>query len=132
MSTTSAFLSDIQIFIEEDDSVRTGIDAILAACALHWVDDDEAILSLVNSPFDGAGIHTGSLITVHAKMWAVSHFDFRHSPSHFLGKLKPELPGIGLRLCNGCPIIGDMFILANDLTGMTAVALCYINHKNFF
>jgi hypothetical protein len=63
-------------------------------------------------------------------MRAVSHFDLGYSPSHPFGQLKPELPDIGLGLGNRRPIIGDMFILANDLTGMTAVALRYINNEN--
>jgi hypothetical protein len=130
MSTTGAFLSDIQIFIEEDDIVRTGINTVLTAGAPPRVDNDEAVVSLVNGPFDRTGIHTRSLITVHAEMRAVSHLDFRHSPSHSLGKLKPELSGIRLWLSNRGPIIGDMFILANNLTGMTAVALRYINNEN--
>src|SRR4030067_543366 len=29
MSTTGAFLSDVQTFIEEDDIIRTGIDTVL-------------------------------------------------------------------------------------------------------
>jgi hypothetical protein len=131
MSTTGALLSDVQVFIEEDDIIRTGIDTVLAAGALHRVDDDEAILSLINSPFDRAGVHAGSLVAVHTEMRAVSHFDLGHSPSHPFGKLKPELPGIGLWLGDRCPIIGDMFILANDLTGMTAVARSYIYNKDF-
>jgi hypothetical protein len=64
-------------------------------------------------------------------MRAVSHFDLGHSPSHSFGKLKPELPGIGLGLGDRSPVIGHMFILADDLTGMTAVAFRYINDKNF-
>src|SRR4030042_4233794 len=74
--------------------------------------------------------HARSLIAMHAEMGTVSHFNFWYSPSHFFSKLKPELPSIGLWLSNRCPIIGDMLILANDLTGMTAIALCYINDKN--
>jgi hypothetical protein len=64
-------------------------------------------------------------------MGAVSYFNFWHSPSHFFGKLKPELPGIGLWLSDRCPIIRDMFIFANDLTGMTSVTLRNINDKYF-
>jgi hypothetical protein len=129
MSTASAFLSDIQVLIEENDIVRTGIDTILAASALHWVDNDKAIVSLVNSSFDWASIHAGSLIAMHAEMGTVSHFNFWHSPSHFFSKLKPELPGVGLWLGDRCPIICDMFIFANDLTRMTSVTLRYINNK---
>jgi hypothetical protein len=130
MSTTGAFLSDVQAFIEEDDTIRTGVDTVLAPGALDRVDDDEAVLSLINSPFDRAGIHAGRLIAVHAEMRAVGDLDLGHSPPHSFGKLKPELPGIGLGLGDRRPIIGDMFILANNLTGMTAVALRYINNEN--
>jgi len=40
MSTTGALLCDVQVFIEEDDMIRTGIDTALAASTLHRVDDD--------------------------------------------------------------------------------------------
>jgi hypothetical protein len=68
---------------------------------------------------------------MHAEMGTVSRFNFWHSPSHFFGKLKPELPSIGLWLGDRCPIIRDMFIFTNDLTGMTSVTLRYINDKYF-
>ena len=131
MGTTGALLSDVQALVEEDDMIRTGIDAAGADRALYRVDDDQAILSLVNRLLDGAGVHAGSLITVHAEVRTVSHFDFGHRPSHSFSKLKPKLPGIGLRLGNGCPIIGHMFILADDLTGMTTVALGYVDDEDF-
>jgi len=132
MRAPRAFLSDVQTLIEEDSAVRAGIHAVLAACTLHRVDDNQAIIPLVDGPDYRAGLHAGGFIAVHAQMGAVSNLDLGHCPSHSLSKLQPELPGIRLRLGDRRLIIGDIFILADNLTAMAAVAHGDINHKNFF
>jgi hypothetical protein len=68
---------------------------------------------------------------MHAEMRAVSHLDLGHRPSHSFGKLEPELSRIRLGLGDRSPIIADMFILADNLTGMTSVALRHIDDKDF-
>jgi hypothetical protein len=130
MRAARAFLGYVEVIIEEDGMVRTGIHTTFAASAFNRIQDDQAIFPLVDGIY-GTGLHAGGIITVIAKLGNIIHLDLGNSAANMLIQFQPELAGIRLRPGIRRPIIGYMFILAGYLTAIAAVADRDIYHKNF-
>jgi hypothetical protein len=131
MGTAGAFLCNIEAFIKVNNFVWANINTILTARAFLRVNNDQAVISLIQSSFHLAGFDTWSFVAMHAEMWSIGDFDFGYSTSNGLGQFDPELPGVGLRFSNRSPIIADMFVFARYLARMATVAFRYINNENF-
>ena len=75
MGTAGAFLGYVEVLVEVNNSVRAGVNTALAAGALHRVDDNQAVISLVDGAFYGTCRDAGSLIAVHAENRDIVHLD---------------------------------------------------------
>jgi hypothetical protein len=131
MGTTGAFLSQIEVFIEIDSSVRAGIYAALTAGAFDRIDNNQTIFAAVDSAINFAGIHTGSITAVSAHNGIVSHLNSRNLTANKLIEFQPELADLRLRFGVRSPIIGYMFIFTSNLAVVTTIAICTIMYKYF-
>jgi len=121
MGTATAFLGDVEVFIEIDLAPGTGIHTGFTTGAFHRVNDHQAVLSLVDGALDGTVFQTGGIITMHAGNGQIMHLDLGDSAPDELMQFEPELAGIRLGFGIGSPVVGDMLILTSDLTVVTSV-----------
>ena len=68
---------------------------------------------------------------MHAENGQIVHLHLGHCASDKLVLFQPELTGIRLRFGIGCPVIGDMLILAGNLAAVTTITDSNINDKYF-
>jgi len=117
-----ALLCDVQVFIEEDDSIRTGINTALRR-TLHRV---MMTKHPVSCKYPLTGQHPCREPDRSASEMSGKHFHL----GKFLSLFSQLSQNARIRLWLGdrCPIIRHVH-LCNDLTGMTAVALSYIDYK---
>ena len=115
---------------EVDNVVGAGVDTVAAAGAFIGVDDDDAVVPLVDS-FGFTGGYTGGFVTVLAHVVHVADSHLGHGSLNDVGNLHPELAGIGLWLGDGRPVIADVLVLAGDLTVVAAVAFVNVNYQSF-
>ena len=126
VSAEGALLGDVKVGIEVDNAVGAGIDALSGAGAFFRVDDDDAVVALV----DGAGLagqDAGGVIAVLADIVHVSDSDLGHGALDDIGDLHPEVAGIGLGFGDRGPVVADVLVLAGDLAVVAAVALVDID-----
>src|SRR5664279_3762727 len=105
MSAAGAFLGEVEALVEEDGVVRAGIHTRLATGALVGIDDDEAVIPLVDSVVHGAGRHARSLIAVLAGGGEEVHLHLGHGAPDELALPQPELAGVGLGFGNRLSLI---------------------------
>jgi hypothetical protein len=126
MSTACAFLSQTKIVIIVDGMVRAGVNTAHASGAFLRVDNNQSIISLIDSSLDRTGGKTGSAIAMHTQRRPINDAYFRNSSFFFLGNLDPELPSIRLGFSIRRPIVAAMFIFAGYLAIITSAASGYI------
>jgi hypothetical protein len=120
MSAEGAFLRDVEVGIEVDDPVRTGVKALSGTDTFLRVDDDDAVFPLVDS-LALAGGDAGSLVTVLADSVHVAYPYLGHCSLHHIDYLLPEVSSIRLWLGVGSPVIANMLVLAGDLAIVATV-----------
>jgi hypothetical protein len=130
MRAARAFLGQVQIIVEVNGIVRTGIHAVLTARAFDRINDDQSILSLVNGVYF-TGRHTGSIIAMLAHQGGVSYLDPGYLTPDFFIQFQPELSDFGLGLGIRSPIIGHMLVFTGDLAVITTIADRIIMYKYF-
>jgi hypothetical protein len=122
MGTAGAFLSDVEVFVKVNDTIRARVNTGLTARAFHRVNYHQPVVSLVYGTFYGTCRDAQCLIAVHTQDRHIVHLNLgRSSPDKFV-HLQPELSSVWLRLGIGCPVIADMLILAGNLAAITSVA----------
>jgi len=122
MSAAGTFLGYVQVFIEVNDMVGAGINTALAAGALYRVDDDQSVISLIDSAFYRAGWDTRSIVAMHTEDGEIMHLDLGYSTSDELVLLQPEMSCVWLGFGIRCPVISHMLVLAGNLTAVAAIA----------
>jgi hypothetical protein len=130
MGATGAFLSDVQVLVEVDDTIRAGINAISMPGAFLRVDDYYPVFPFVYC-VALTGWDAWCFIAVHAQMRPVGHPDFGNGAPDFLKKLHPKLAGIRLRLGIGSPVVAHMLVLAYYLAAVTTVTYRQVYNKYF-
>jgi len=126
MGAHSALLSDVEVGIEVDNSVGTGIQTLPGAGAFLRIDNDDAVIPLV----DGtclAGGDAWCFVAMLADVVHISDPDLGYGALNDIGDLHPELAGIRLRFGDGSPVIGNMLVFAGDLAVVAAVAFTDID-----
>jgi hypothetical protein len=121
MGAHGALLSYVEVGIEVDYSVGTSVETLSGAGALFRVDDDDAVLSLV----DGTCLTRRDAWCIVAMLANVMHIpdsDLGHCALDDVGDLHPELAGIRLRLGDRSPVIANVLVLAGNLAVVAAIA----------
>jgi hypothetical protein len=113
----------MEVLVIIDNFVGTIMYTIPAAGAFLGVNDNQPIITAVDSSFNGARSHTWGISAMHAHYRLIDHPDLRDSPSFLVVYLHPELACVRLRFGIRCPIIPTMFILTSYLAIITADAL---------
>jgi hypothetical protein len=130
MGATGAFLSDVQVLVEVDYTVRAGINAIPLSGAFLRVDDYYPIVPLVYCVAP-TGWDAWCFIAVHAQVRPVGHLDFGNGAPDFLKKLHPKLACVRLRLSIGSPVIAHMLVFACYLAAVATVTYRKVYNKYF-
>jgi len=127
MGAHGALLGYIEVGIEVDYSVGAGIEAIPGSGALLRIDDDDAVVPLVDcltlAHRDARGI-----VAVLADIMHIPDSDLGDSALDDIGDLHPELAGIRLGLGDRSPVIAHVLILAGNLAVVAAVASADIDN----
>ena len=128
VSTHSAFLSYIEVPVEIYNSIGTCIDAIPVTSASLGVDDDYAIVSLVYRMGRASG-DAGRLITVLTYVMKICDPHLGNGPPDHVSNLHPEVPGQGLRLGIGSPVVAYVLVLTGNLTVITTIANVVVDNQ---
>jgi len=131
MRTPGAFLGDLQILVEGNDSaVRAGINTILGSRAFCRVDNHESVIPLVDRSVR-AGRDAGCIITMHTHCGDIGSFEFWNGTANVLVQFVPELSSLWLRFGIRHPVIAAVFVLAGDLAAVTSIAFCCVKNDYF-
>jgi hypothetical protein len=115
---TKTTFFNVTLFFDNPDIIRTGGNAIFAANALILVHEDHPILSFMRGSC-GADLHAWRIIT----MLALDRQEF----TCIVGEI-PVFPFF--KMIIGLLFLKAVLVMAGNTTGVTAYALCFIDHHS--